>query len=350
MLPGARQAIPQGGGKAKGARRGRMVLGHRRTGSRTRQRRFVSSPADRHLRAVSDEPDPLGSLRGAVRAAAHAPDLAAALRAVAAGLAAATNAQTAVIVAADGNGGHVEGRGGPLTARQALGGLLRSESARDDDVLIQYLGLTTSFGRGAPSGAILVVLPGMDTDGARVLTPVVESFAELAELCVVAAHRQRAAEDRSRHDELTHCLTRGAIECALDDELDRSGRTAAPFSLASLAIDGFKRTDDKEGHLRGDVVLGAVGAALVAAARSTDFVGRFGGDEFLVVMPGTDAGSAAAACARLAASVGAAAAASELDGVQLSYGTATWTAGVAARTLIAEADGAMFAHKRSRAG
>jgi diguanylate cyclase (GGDEF)-like protein len=327
-----------------------MVLGQRRTGSRTRQRRFVSSPADRHLHAVSEEPDPLHSLRGAVRAATHAPDLAGALRAVAAGLAAATNAQTAVIVAADGNGGHVEGRGGPLTARQALGGLLRSESARDDDVLIQYLGLTTSFGRGAPSGAILVVLPGMDTDGARVLTPVVESFAELAELCVVAAHRQRAAEDRSRHDELTHCLTRGAIECALDDELDRSGRTAAPFSLASLAIDGFKRTNDEEGHLRGDVVLGAVGAALVAAARSTDFVGRFGGDEFLVVMPGTDAGTAAAACARLAASVGAAAAAPELDGVALSFGTATWTAGVAARTLIAEADGAMFAQKRSRAG
>jgi diguanylate cyclase (GGDEF)-like protein len=327
-----------------------MVLGQRRTGSRTRQRRFVSSPADRHLHAVSEEPDPLHSLRGAVRAATHAPDLAGALRAVAAGLAAATNAQTAVIVAADGDGRQVEGRGGPLTARQALRSMLRSESARDDDVLIQYLGLTTSFGRGAPSGAILVVLPGMDTDGAQALTTVVEWFAELAELCVVAAHRQHAAEDRSRHDALTHCLTRRAIERALDDELDRSGRTAAPFSLAFLDIDGFKRINDEEGHLRGDVVLGAVGAALVAAARSTDFVGRFGGDEFLVVMPGTDAGTAAAACARLAASVGAAAAAPELDGVALSFGTATWTAGVAARTLIAEADGAMFAQKRSRAG
>src|SRR5438874_1858298 len=97
-----------------------MVLFHRRTGSCTPARHDVSSFADRHLRAVPGAPDPYASLRGTVRATALTSDLAGALEAIAIGLAEATNAQTAMVVATDGAGGHVEGRGGPLSARQAL--------------------------------------------------------------------------------------------------------------------------------------------------------------------------------------------------------------------------------------
>jgi diguanylate cyclase (GGDEF)-like protein len=228
--------------------------------------------------------------------------------------------------------------------------VLLSEAPADHDVIIHYLGLTTTFGRGAPKGAILAVLPEMARERAAELAEVVESFAELAELGVGAEHRLHAAAGRWRHDELTGCLSRRAILRLLDQEVERSARTGGPFSVAFLDIDGFKLINDEEGHLGGDVVLRAVGSALMAAGRSTDSAGRYGGDEFLVVMPGTDAGAAAAACARLAASVGAAAAKSGLPGLRLSFGTATWTPGMAARTLIAEADNAMFAHKRARVG
>jgi len=307
----------------------------------------VSPFADRHLRAVPGVPDPYASLRRAVRATACSADLAASLEAIAVGLAEATNADCAVVVATDGAGHHVEGRGGPRSAKQALHSALVSQSTSDNDVVIHQLGLSATFGRGAPKGALLAVLPDIRADEAAELREVVESFAELAELCVVAAHRLHAAESRWQHDALTGCLTRRAIDDALEAELARSARTGEPFSVAFLDIDGFKHINDEKGHLHGDVVLGVVGAALAGAARCTDSVGRYGGDEFFVVMPGADAGAAAAACARLTASVGGAAANAGVPGLKLSWGTATWADGKPANSLVAEADAAMFANKRS---
>jgi diguanylate cyclase (GGDEF)-like protein len=143
-------------------------------------------------------------------------------------------------------------------------------------------------------------------------------------------------------------LTRRAIERSLSAELARSNRTQAPFSIAFLDIDDFKRVNDEQGHVRGDAVLSAVGGALQDASRSTDFVGRYGGDEFLVVMPATDAASAVAACDRLAAGVSVALQDADLPRLRLSYGIATWAPGSGATDLIEQADRTMFEAKRSR--
>jgi diguanylate cyclase (GGDEF)-like protein len=86
------------------------------------------------------------------------------------------------------------------------------------------------------------------------------------------------------------------------------------------------------------------------ASRTTDFVGRYGGDEFLVVMPATDATCAATACERLASGVAGALLGADLPELALSYGIATWAPGSSATDLIEQADRAMFDAKRARRG
>jgi len=305
--------------------------------------------SDRHLRVVPEEHGAFEALRHALRAAITAPDLASALDAIASCLVDAVGAHTAVVVAADDGGAHAEAAAGPMPAAEALHLAVHSEEGSEEDVVIRYIGLSASFGFGAPQGAVLVVLPTAtaERNGARI-AEIVQAFAELAELCVIQAQRLHQAERHSDDDALTSCLTRRAIERSLAAELARSSRTRAPFSIAFLDIDDFKRVNDEQGHIRGDAVLSAVGAALKDASRATDFVGRYGGDEFLVVMPATAAGSAIAACDRLAGGVAGALRQADLPVLRLSYGIATWAPGDAATKLIERADRAMFDAKRSR--
>jgi diguanylate cyclase (GGDEF)-like protein len=104
---------------------------------------------------------------------------------------------------------------------------------------------------------------------------------------------------RSRHDGLTGLLNRRAMEETLLAQVQRSRRTGEPFAVLMLDLDRFKTINDRHGHAAGDHALKHTAAVLKAELREVDAVGRFGGEEFLVLMPGATVETARPVAERL---------------------------------------------------
>ena len=100
-------------------------------------------------------------------------------------------------------------------------------------------------------------------------------------------------------DPLTEIANRRTFEEALKQELQEARRSGAPISMLTIDIDRFKRINDTFGHPFGDTVIRAVGRSLTANIRSKDTVARIGGEEFAVILPGTDAETGQAVADRL---------------------------------------------------
>jgi diguanylate cyclase (GGDEF)-like protein len=155
---------------------------------------------------------------------------------------------------------------------------------------------------------------------------------------------RRLATQVSR-DGLTGCLNNAAFYDRLQAEEARARRTGRPFSLLMGDADGFKRINDTYGHQAGDETLQAFARILLSGARTTDSVGRIGGDEFAVLLPETATAVAAAVGGRLRALLND----TELAvPATLSLGAATWFGGqdTAAATM-RRADEAMYTAKRA---
>jgi diguanylate cyclase (GGDEF)-like protein len=105
-------------------------------------------------------------------------------------------------------------------------------------------------------------------------------------------------------DPLTGVANRQAILGLVDDELARAARYRRPLSVILLDLDHFKRLNDSHGHAAGDIVLRHVGTILKDNVRATDVAGRYGGEEFLIVLPETDADAAASVAEKLRRIVG----------------------------------------------
>ncbi len=113
-----------------------------------------------------------------------------------------------------------------------------------------------------------------------------ESFEHLVE--ARTAELQKAyteLEYRATHDELTGLPNRAAVLDTLARELNRSGRSGRALAVVMVDIDHFKAINDAHGHLTGDAVLAAIAGRMQHLVRPYDTIGRFGGEEFLLVIP-----------------------------------------------------------------
>jgi diguanylate cyclase len=154
-------------------------------------------------------------------------------------------------------------------------------------------------------------------------------------------------EELAELDELTGSYNRRCIMRMLDDEIARAHRSKTPCSIALIDLDWFKRINDAYGHPTGDEVLRAFAITMFANIRGVDRFGRYGGEEFLLVLPDTAAGGAAHILDRLRAII------ADLDwsafspGMQvtISAGVATLNPNETPDTFLARADNALYAAK-----
>ncbi|WP_432482891.1 GGDEF domain-containing protein [Kineococcus esterisolvens] len=175
----------------------------------------------------------------------------------------------------------------------------------------------------------------------RALAPGVA--ATLATLAGEAAHAVERADLMTRleraaeHDALTGLPNRRRWDEVAASEVARAARTGAPLTFALLDLDLFKRYNDTLGHLAGDELLRDFAAAAAAQLREVDTLARWGGEEFVLALPGCDALGAVAVADRIRAVVP--------HGQSCTVGVAQWVPGWSPAQVLAAADAAMYRGK-----
>jgi two-component system cell cycle response regulator len=154
---------------------------------------------------------------------------------------------------------------------------------------------------------------------------------------------------KASYDALTGIYNRGAVIDILEKELERLGREHQPVAIIFADLDHFKRTNDVYGHLAGDAVLREVTRRVGAVLRPYDSLGRYGGEELLIVLPACNAAAALEVAERVRAAVAAQPVATAFGAVQssLSIGVALAGAGqgLSCTGLIQLADTALYRAK-----
>ena len=158
----------------------------------------------------------------------------------------------------------------------------------------------------------------------------------------------RQVEDSATTDYLSGLPNARSLFLRLDSEVARCKRSREPLCVVVCDLDGFKQVNDRFGHLEGNKVLRLVSEALRSRCREYDYVARMGGDEFVLLLPGSDRGSIQARIAeirQIAIETGMPAA----SGISMSIGEAYYPDdGSDAEELLAEADKRMYKSKHLR--
>jgi len=198
------------------------------------------------------------------------------------------------------------------------------------------------------SGVLFAAFAGDPTPDLSRTLWFAESYARLASLCL----QDRDALDclLSRVDGLTGCLTQAAFLDELRREIGRSTRHQRPLSCSFIDLDHFKRVNDRYGHLHGSRVLAGIASVLRAGIRSEDTLGRYGGDEFVVLLPDTDEAAALELSRRLHAMITTTIINLPNDPIDASIGVAQWRPGSTLQALLASADEALLAAKATGGG
>ncbi len=181
-------------------------------------------------------------------------------------------------------------------------------------------------------------------DFARLLW-VADAYARLIAVTTCYSEALAGLIDHSRSDALTGCLSYQSVLHELTREINRSARGPVPLSCCFIDLDDFKDVNERYGHIHGNKVLAHVGSMLREGVRSCDTVGRYGGDEFIAILPQTRATEAAVLAERLRSAI-ASEPAQQLRGrMTASVGVAEWTQGISSEQLLARADHALFSAK-----
>ena len=158
-------------------------------------------------------------------------------------------------------------------------------------------------GEGARTEAFIILAEGLSPEDREFLAGaadlVVDPSEELPGRLARLARENRQLKSLSLSDDLTGLYNRRFFSLQLEIEMARSRRTGQPCCLMMIDFDNFKDINDRLGHDEGDRFLTQVGGLIREKLRPTDFVCRYGGDEFAVIMPATCLPDGAGIAARL---------------------------------------------------
>ncbi len=155
-------------------------------------------------------------------------------------------------------------------------------------------------------------------------------------------------EEKARHDDLTGVYNRRALMVAMEESKQRANSTGEPLSICVIDLDFFKRYNDEFDHLTGDLVLRAFAQAVRDGLRSTDVFGRYGGEEFVQILPHTPLAGAMLDAERLRDRISALdiPVARSLGPLTVSVGVAQYRPGETIIQTFARADGALYKAKQ----
>jgi diguanylate cyclase (GGDEF)-like protein len=185
-------------------------------------------------------------------------------------------------------------------------------------------------------------------------TPVAIAFALPFVTLLQRSHRHAQLVNDSRLDSKTKLLNAGTWEREAGAEVARANRTRTPLAVALIDVDNFKVINDTHGHLAGDKALQALSRSIKIFLREYDLVGRFGGEEFALVLPQTDEQDARRVAERMRAHIAdmpievSSKAGPEIIRVTVSIGVAALsTSGSQLTELLATADAALYRAKHA---
>lgn len=195
---------------------------------------------------------------------------------------------------------------------------------------------------GNTRGALLMSSPGLSLNAEE--KQLFQILARQVAVLLSSVDMQR----RATIDSLTTLINRSHTEQILRDELSQSASTGTPLSVLLIDLDDFKRINDTHGHEAGDQVLREVALRLRCTLRLADSAGRWGGEEFLAVLPGTDTFGAALAAEKLMHELRATPMGSHGLSVTASVGVACYPGDAReADSLLLAADQALYHAKES---
>jgi diguanylate cyclase (GGDEF)-like protein/PAS domain S-box-containing protein len=191
---------------------------------------------------------------------------------------------------------------------------------------------------GRPIGVLVVYWREPMSSLSERIRSLLELFATQVAGVVERADLMSRLENLARTDSLTGLANRRALEESLVGELARAERSGQPLSVVMLDIDHFKSYNDQHGHQAGDGLLRDLAKAWGRELRPSDLLARFGGEEFLAVLPATDRSAARKVADRMRQATPTA--------TTSSAGVATWETHETMVDLVARADAALYQAKR----